>query len=175
MLDEADAVLADLDRRRPQQVIDREPRRDRAVVADGLADLDQRLAPEARAILERAAVLVGATVVVRRQELERQVGVRAVDVDDVEAGLTRPQRRVDVHLLDGVDVVLVHVTREDVELEIGGDLRRAARRRAGLHARRMRTAVPQFDSGERPELVQAVAHRSKVADIALVPDAGRDA
>ena len=62
---------------------------DRAVVADGVLDRLQRLEPEPRAVRERAAVLVGAPVVVRRQELAEQVGVRAVDVDDVEAGVAR--------------------------------------------------------------------------------------
>ena len=50
----------------------------------------EHLEPEARAVLERAAVLVGALVVERRQELGQQVAVAAVDVDDVEAGLARP-------------------------------------------------------------------------------------
>ena len=70
--------------------VGRDADRDRAVVADGLAHLLERLQPEARAVLERAAVGVRAVVVARREELRRQVGVRAVDVDDVEARLARP-------------------------------------------------------------------------------------
>ena len=174
VLDEPHAVLTHLDRGRSEQVVDGEARGDRAVVADRLADLDQRLAPEARPVLERAAVAVGASVVVRREELERQVRMGAVDVDDVEAGLARADRGVDVHLLDGVDVVLIHVAGKDVQLEVGRDLRWPTWRRAGLHARRMRAAVPQLDPGECAELVQAVAHRREVAHIALVPDPRRD-
>src|SRR5437868_1566670 len=79
--------------------VDREARRDRALVADRLADELQRLEPESRAVLERAAVLVGPLVVVRRKELQRQEAVRAVDVDDVEAGVAGAARGCGVHLL----------------------------------------------------------------------------
>ena len=44
---------------------------------------------EARAVLQRAAVVVGAAVVERREEVRRQVAVRAVDLDEVEPGALR--------------------------------------------------------------------------------------
>jgi hypothetical protein len=71
-------------------MVDRKPGSNRAVVADGLAHLVQGLAPEAGAVLERAAVLVAAAVIERGKELEGKVGVCAVHVDDVEPGVTRP-------------------------------------------------------------------------------------
>ena len=72
--------------------VDGEPHRDRAPVADGVADELERLEPEASAVLERAAVLVSALVVVGREELQRQEAVGAVDIDDVEAGCHGPAR-----------------------------------------------------------------------------------
>ena len=74
------------------QPVDGDPAGDRAVVADRLAHRLQRLQPDPRPVGQRAAVLVGAAVVVRRQELAEQVGVAAVDVDDVEAGVARAAR-----------------------------------------------------------------------------------
>jgi hypothetical protein len=174
VLDEAHAVLADLDRGLAVQGVDREARGDRAVVADRLADPLEALLPEACAVLEGAAVLVRALVVVGREELQRQVGVRAVDVDDVEAGLAGADGGIDVVALDERDVVAVHVARVGVDLEVRGDLRRAARVVARLHARRVRAAVPQLDAGQRAEVVQAIAHDREVADVPVVPDAGRE-
>jgi hypothetical protein len=159
---------------RAEEVVDREARRDRAVVADRLADLLERLAPEAGAVLERAPVLVRALVVVGGEELERHVRVRAVDVDDVEARVARPQRSVDVHLLELEDVVLIHRAGMDVDLEVRRDLRHARGDTARLHAGRVRAAVPELDARQRVVVVQAVAHRGEVADVTVVPDAGGD-
>ena len=138
-----------------------------------LAHLFQRLEPEARAVLERAAVLVLALVVVLRQELQRQVGMRAVDVDDVEAGIARAHRRIDVVLLHLRDIVEIHFLAVGQRLELGRVLARAARCRARFHVRRVRGAVPQLDTGQRVELVDVIGHRAQVAHVARIPDARR--
>ena len=91
-------ALVELDPVRPARV-DGEPRCDRAVVADGLAHELERLHPEARAVAQRPAVLVRPLVVEGREELQRQEAVRAVDVDDVEAGVARAPRRRRVQAL----------------------------------------------------------------------------
>ena len=69
-----------------EKVLDREPvdhaeRRHRGL------HRAQHVEAEARAVLERAAVLVGAAVLERRVELRDQIAVRGVDLDAVEAGL----------------------------------------------------------------------------------------
>ena len=56
--------------------------------ADRLDDLDD----EARAVLERPAVFVGAIVDRRAQELRDEVAVGAVQLDAVESRLARPPR-----------------------------------------------------------------------------------
>src|SRR6266568_8469450 len=145
VFDESVAVLLEFDARGSVQGVDRETGSDRAIVADGISDLLEALPPESRSILERPAVLVGPLVRPGREELQRQVAVRTVDIDDVEARLTGPLGAVDVISLHAPDIVGVHVSRIDVRLELRRDLRRAARRVARLVARRVRTAVPQFD------------------------------
>ncbi len=140
---------------------------------DGAPHFLQGLEPEARAILQRAAVLVLALVVVGREKLQRQVGVRAVDVDDVEAGVARAQRRVDVVLLHHGDVVEVHFLAVRERLEFRGVLARAARRRARFHAGRMRGAVPELDAGQGAEVMDVIGHGAQIAHVARIPDARR--
>ena len=53
----------------------------------------EHLDREAHAVVERAAVLVGAPVVLRREELVDQVAVRGVHLDAVEAGVGGVARR----------------------------------------------------------------------------------
>ena len=53
------------------------------------ADRPDHLEQEARAILQRAAVLVGAVVDAGREELREQVAVGGMQLDAVEAGLAR--------------------------------------------------------------------------------------
>ena len=63
------------------------------------------LQPEPHAVLQRAAVLVGAMVGHRRQERMRQIAVRVVQLDGVEADPHRALRRIDERLAHPRDVV----------------------------------------------------------------------
>ena len=111
---------------------DRDPRSDGELASDACSDHLQELEPEARPVLERAAVLVRAPVVERREELHGQVAVRAVDVDDVEPGLARPSRRRGPVGLHAPDVVALHRLRRHEQVvarELGGPI-------AGLASRR---------------------------------------
>ena len=58
---------------------------------------------EPHAVLERAAVLVGALVAQRREELVQQVAVGGVDLDHPEAGVPGALGRVDEGVDDAVD------------------------------------------------------------------------
>ena len=119
-------------RRPPPQRLDAETNGDRAVVANRSAHILQRLEPEARAVLERAAVLVGAAVVERRQKLERQVAMPAVDVDDVEPCVARKPCGLHPVAPHTVDVFLLHRLRHAQRLVVARELRRPDRRRPRL-------------------------------------------
>src|SRR4029077_8861749 len=82
---------------------------------------------EAGPVGERAAVLVVPAVVVRRQELARQVRVGAVDVDDVETGGARLVRRAHPVVLDAANVAPGHRARDEPRGEIARDLRGGGR------------------------------------------------
>ena len=111
VLDEPHPVLLHLDAEVVvAQRVDREARADRAVVADCLTDELEDLAEEARAILERAPVLVRALVEVRHQELLRDADcLRAVDQDQIEPGRAAAFGGVDIEALELADVTLVHL------------------------------------------------------------------
>ena len=173
-LDELEAVVADLDALRPVKGIDGETGRHGAGVAHRLLHRSHGLEPEARPVLEAAAVLVGALVVELGQELERQIAVRAVDVDDVEARTLGADCGVDIHLDQVLDVVFVGLARVGARFELRRDLTGAPGHGATLHAGRVGSAVPHLDPGQRAMPVNLVAHVTQVDDIALIPDAGRD-
>ena len=69
------------------------------------------LAAEPHAVFERAAVVVGALVGDRRQKRMRQIAVRVVQLDRVEADPHRALRRIDECLAHPRDVGLVHRAR----------------------------------------------------------------
>ena len=85
--------------------------RDRAAIAHGAARLLEQFAHQTHAVLERAAVFVGAAVQAAREEFRDQVAVGRIDVDDVEAGLARTQRRFAVPALELANVAPVHALR----------------------------------------------------------------
>src|ERR687891_5374 len=164
---------SEIDGRRPQR-LHAHPHRDRALVADRLADELERLEPEASPGLEAAAVLVRPLVVEGREELERQVAVAAVDVDDVEAGVARRPGRAHPVALDAADVRPLHRLGDDEVVVVARQLRGRHRRHSRLEGARMCTPVRELDAGERVEAVRLVAHEREVPEVVVVPEAGRD-
>ncbi len=124
MIGHADEIepFLDVDAQRAH-AIDGHAAGDRTIVADRAAHEVERLEPEARAIGERAAVLVPPPVVVRREELPGQVRVRAVDVDDVEARAARLTSRAHPVVLNPADVALRHRPGHEPGSEVARDLR----------------------------------------------------
>ena len=132
-----------------------------------------RLEPEPAAVLERAAVGVGAAVEDRREELGRQVGVRAVDVEDVEARRAGPPGGGDPLVLDAADVGRLHHLGHGHAVPVACDLRRRKRRQARLALLGEEAAVPELDAGQRAVLVGRVGHERERAHVLVVPEAGR--
>ena len=88
-----DRDLAALVERQPagEEVLDRQPIDDRHAGHRRLHRA-QHFEPEAGAVLQAAAIFVGAPVLERGVELRDQVAVRGVDLDAVEARLLRARR-----------------------------------------------------------------------------------
>jgi hypothetical protein len=110
-------------------LVEREAARHRVLAVDapderraGGDDRARHLEAEARAVGERAAVGVGAAVVERREEVRRQIAVRAMDLDELEAGLERE--------VGGARVVV-----DDLRDLRGGQLVRDRRVRVQRHRR----------------------------------------
>ena len=152
----ADLLVAD------QAHADREP------VADGRAHRLQHLDAEAHAPVEIAAVLVGAEVAVRREELVDQVAVRGVDLHPVETGGRAVRGRAGEPFDHGRDLVVLdrlgrlHVVRDERRRPRG-----ELRPRATVHA----AVVRELQEGERAVLVRRTGDQLQPRDRRLVPRA----
>ena len=145
--------------------------RDRAAIAHGAARLLEQFAHQTHAVLERAAVFVGAAVQAAREEFRHEIAVTRIDVDDVEAGLACPQRRLAVPTLELANVAPVHA----LGLPGVDARRRRAHAERGLSARQVRhiaAAVPELDAGERPVRMHRLGHRGEIAEVAVIPKRG---
>lgn len=87
----------------------RDAQEQRHRLGNGGAHRIHDLERQPRAVLERAAVLVGAMVRHGRQERVQQVAVRVVDLDEVEPGLHRAPRRRGEALTHLIDIRLRHL------------------------------------------------------------------
>src|SRR3546814_9462614 len=100
------SLVRHLDAPRPRQIVDGEGGRDGAVVAGNPPQGCERLDPEAGAVLERAAIFVGSPVEVAGEGVGGKHTGRAMNVENVEAGIDGALRSLGVHLHDALDVVL---------------------------------------------------------------------
>jgi hypothetical protein len=169
-LDELETIVECLHTIGTIKGVHREACRDSRLVPDRALHGPKRFDPEARPVLERATISVGAAIVVVREELQRQVAVRAVDVDDVKSRLDRAFCARNVEALQMLDVVLVGLVTVRQLLEFGGLGGGAVRNCARLHARSVCAAIPHLNAAESAELVEGVIQVAKVDDIALVPN-----
>lgn len=75
----------------------------------GFPDAPGNLAEKAGAVLERTAIGTGA--VIRRQEFMPEITVRVFDVDEIESGFLRDDRRLDEMPDDLPDLLVRHDIR----------------------------------------------------------------
>ena len=139
-------------------------------VVDGLAQHLHQLHREAAPVLERSAVLVGALVVERIEEVVGQGGESAEDGQQVEPGLACLQRAFDMVALHDADLLPRHAAGARHSLELVGDLRGSPARHPALGVQAEAAAVGQLDPGERAVLVDAVAHERQVPDVSAVDE-----
>jgi hypothetical protein len=151
-----------------------DPGRDRAVGAHRIAHGLEGFEPEPGAILQRSAVAVRPLVVEGREELHREVRVRPVHVDDVEAAIAAADRSLRPSALHALDVSCLHLLGNHVRLEIAGELARRDRRHPRLVVRDVRPAVIELEPRECPVLVGGVGHQPQGAHVVLVPEARGD-
>ena len=174
-LDEAQALVVHLDAPGTGELVDGEAGGDGAMVAGRAPQRLQGLDPEAGAVLERAAIAVGAPVEMARQRVGRERRRRRHGYRGCRSRHRRPAaplrrtsastRRISSSLgLIGVDLGDA-AGREAVE-----GSRHIARGEVVLDA-----AGAQLDAGQRAPSVHLVGHVAMIDDIALVPDgrAGR--
>ncbi len=135
----------------------------------------QHVEPEAGAVLQAAAVFVGAAVFERRMELRDQVAVRGVDLDAVEAGLLRAHRGGDVCGGRLRDARLAHFFRDDgLERGLVDRMRDSGRRDRGLAAdvlAGVAAAVAELDRGFRAAAMDLVDKTGEPGQEAVVIDA----
>jgi len=175
-------VIGDAERVQPprdlQQLLAREaaldemvaavPQADDEVAAHRVAECAQHLGGQAQAVLEAAAVLVGARVGERRDEVLEQVAAVERDVGAVVAALLEPhgrrRPRVD-HLADlgpGHDV-------GPLAVPFLPRVRGRPQRRAGVPRVAAAAAVRDLRQAERAVTVDRVAHLAELRDDAVVP------
>ena len=155
LLGDADGIL-DVEAAR-DEVGEADPDADDPVGADPASHLVDHLPSKAQAVLERAAVLVRALVVERREELVEEVAVRDVHLGAVEAALARELRRASPPLDHLADVLVLHRLRR---LAVGRALHR---RRPPEHAqivrgvaRRVQAEVVELREDHRAVLVDGI-------------------
>ena len=94
-----------------------------------------------------------------------------VDVDEVEPGLARPQRRHPVPSAQVADVLLVHGAGLHRVVGEGGhrQARRGHRHLPRVEVGAVHPVVGELDPRQRPELVDPVRHPRQHRDVAVVP------
>ena len=144
---------------------------DGVVVAHSGADLAHGLADEAQPVLQRSAVLVGAQVAVGGEEAHEQVAVRAVQLDEVEARLPGPHRRLRVLVLQLVQALHRHLLGDLAEHALRHRRRRLGREPAGVVVRRLATGVGDLAAHAHVVGVHRVGEPAQAGDEVVVVDA----
>ena len=148
-----------------------------ALPSHDLAGVLEDLAQQPGAVLDAAAVLVGAVVVAPGQEVVQTAdGVAGVDVDDVVVGLQRAADRLAVPVPHVGDVGLGHLAGLDrvVVPRHHRQVLRAERRFPADQVRAVEAVVRQFDAGQRTALVDLLRDARQRRQVLVVPEAQFD-
>ena len=100
-------------------VVTRQPHRHRPILRPDRPDRAKDFERVARAVLRRAAKFVGATVGQRREKAREQIAVRAMQFENVEAGLGAAARGGAEIRLHPLHVIARHLARDGAVRQIG--------------------------------------------------------
>ena len=159
-----DAVLA-------QELVGGEPEPDRHAAAHGLQRVFEQLAQKPHPVLERAAVFVRPAVAASREEIHGQSDVvAAIDVDQIEARISGPQDAVAVPAAKLADIVVIHGTRLNRVMAVGGRrVRRPQRDLPAVEVGERRAVADEFGTGQRAMRVDRIGPVPHADDVVLVP------
>ena len=138
-----------------------------------LAGVLEDLAQQPGAVLDAAAVLVGAVVVAPGQKVVQATdGVPGIDVDDVVLGGDRTADRLAVPEPQIGDVGLGHLTGLDrvVVPRHHGQVLRTQRGLAADEVRAVEAVVRKFDAGQGAALVDLVRDAGQRGQVLVVPE-----
>ncbi|MEI2807145.1 MAG: hypothetical protein V9G18_14785 [Albidovulum sp.] len=152
-------------------VIDLDPCGKCCAVAEHLAGFLDEIEVEPRPPRGVAAVAVSPPVGRGVEELGHEVGMRGIDIDDVESGREGPPRRRPVPVAQGADVVQVHPLALP-GIAFGHQAVGPEGRLARQRVRRSLAAVPKFDPGKGAVGMDRRGHRCVVSHVAVVPERG---
>ena len=156
----------------PDGLVERDAQGDSHRVANGVADLGDRLAGEARPVLEAAAVLVVAHVGRAAQKvLEYPEAVGAVEADQIEPGRLGAPRRVgepaaqvaDLPLRKGAGLHRIVGEGDD------GARRHGAGHLPGVEIRPVDSRIGELDAREGAVFLDAFGHPGEHRDVPVVP------
>ena len=142
-----------------------------ALAADSSAHLLDRLEPEARPILERAPVPVGAPVAEGREELHRQVASgRRTHVDDVEASIARAESTATYASWTRTMLVKIKLAQHRLHEKSRWELTRRYRRLPPRHAVNINSRA-RVRRRRAPRAMRRLAHEREVRRVILAPRA----
>ncbi len=145
------------------QLVAAQPHAERQPVPDHLAHGGDDVDEDARPVLERPAVLVGAAVGGGGEEPADDRAVRALQLDAVEAALGAVLGHQCVAGDDLVDLGARHGLRHLAEQRVG-DRRRPPHRQARVHRRRLATVVVDLGEDRRAMAVDRVGDGAVAGD-----------
>ena len=164
-----------------RHLVERQAHRDGAGVAHLVARVRDQLLQQARAVLQRAAIFVGALIGARREEmLDDAEAMRAIEAEDVVARPLGAAVGQLVPVAQVADVLLVHGAGLHRIAGEGEDrqVRRRQRHFARVEIGAVGAAIGQLDSGQRTVGMNGIGHLGEAGHVVLVPDAqfdeGRD-
>ena len=176
-LEERGGLLVPLQPQSTDQLVGGNAHRDRTGIAHGVLRILDHFLQQPHAVFDGSAVLIGALIGARREELMGAKAHAGIDVDDIEAGPPGALGGIDLPTAQGLDVGLVHGPGLQRKLVLAGtsQLRQARGRErhfpavaVGHHA----AAIEELDRRQGAVPVDRLGHQREVGNVLIGPQAG---